>query len=259
MKMLPTKSMRESTSTRTTSKLITTLMTTKRSLTSPRPIKRESTQMRCIKMGMTDKTTPSREMTSRPIKRGSTPIKEEMTKEMSIITPFREITSTRAMTSTTVGRVREMTKTIPTTEMVSERRVLDGVTLRRPSSKQKKGMSTTMKTRTSVPQEEEEEQNIMKEPEISGVLAWATVTTLALIVVAIKNLLKKVVDVIVPGDTKFHKIMTPNHHHSLPLLLHKVVWKCYDFTPHLHKPRTQNHQYQLQIPLLEQQQHLILP
>ena len=84
MKMLPTKSMRESTSTRTKSKLITTLMTTKRSLTSPRPIKRESTQMRSIKMGMTDKTTPSREMTSRPIKRGSTPIKEEMTKERSI-------------------------------------------------------------------------------------------------------------------------------------------------------------------------------
>lgn len=132
---------RESSSTRTTSKLITTLMTTKRSLTSPRPIKRESTQMRSIKMGMTDKTTPSREMTSRPIKRGSTPIKEEMTKERSI-TPFREMTSTRAMTSTTVGRVREITKTIPTTEMVSERRVLDGVTLRRPSSKQKKGVSS---------------------------------------------------------------------------------------------------------------------
>nr|XP_022311142.1 cell wall protein DAN4-like [Crassostrea virginica] len=69
VKMLPTESMRESTSTRTTSKLITTLMTTKRSLTSPRPIKRESTQMRSIKMGMTDKTTPSREMTSRPINR----------------------------------------------------------------------------------------------------------------------------------------------------------------------------------------------
>ena len=94
MKMLSTKSMRESISTRTTSKLITTLMTTKRSLTSPRPIKLESTQMRSIKMGITDKTTPS----------------------------------------------REMTKTIPTTEMVSERRVLDGVTLRRPSSKQKKGV-----------------------------------------------------------------------------------------------------------------------
>ena len=119
---------------------ITTLMTTKRSLTSPRPIKRESTQMRFIKMGMTDKTTPSREMTSRPIKRGSTPIEEEITKERSIITPFREITSTRAMTSTTVGRVREMTKTIPTTEMVSERMVLDGVTLRRPFSKQKNGV-----------------------------------------------------------------------------------------------------------------------
>ena len=59
MKMLSTKSMRESISTRTTSKLITTLMTTKRSLTSPRPIKRESTQMRFNKMGMTDKTTPS--------------------------------------------------------------------------------------------------------------------------------------------------------------------------------------------------------
>ena len=44
-------------------------MTTKRSLTSPRPIKRESTQMRSIKMGMTYKTTPSREITSRPINR----------------------------------------------------------------------------------------------------------------------------------------------------------------------------------------------
>ena len=136
MKMLPTKAMRESTSTRSTSKLITK---EKFNITKTH-IKRESTQMRSIKMGMTDKTTPSREMTSRPIKRGSTPIKEEMTKERSIITPFREITSTRAMTSTTVGRVREMTKTIPTTEMVSERRVLDGVTLRRPSLKQKKGV-----------------------------------------------------------------------------------------------------------------------
>ena len=48
-------------------------------------------------------------------------------------------------------------------------------------------MSTTMKTRTSVPQEEEEEgQNIMKEPEISGLF---TILVIFILVTSILHFL----------------------------------------------------------------------
>ena len=48
------------------------------------------------------------------------------------------------------------------------------------------GMSTTMKTRTSVPLEEEEEQNIMKEPEISGLF---TILVIFILVISILHFL----------------------------------------------------------------------
>jgi hypothetical protein len=48
------------------------------------------------------------------------------------------------------------------------------------------GMSTTMKTHTSVPQEEEEEKNIMKEPEVSGLF---TILVIFILVISILHFL----------------------------------------------------------------------